>query len=106
MHRSLLSITTASLIAVSGLASAQAQEPEAQQYPDVLNVKVQASLVAAGGKLYVPGVNGVVTVLQAGGAFKVLARNEIGEGIVASPALSQGRIFLRGEKHLFCIGGK
>ncbi len=71
-----------------------------------LTGKVQASLVAGDGKLYVPGANGTVTVLQAGGTLKVLARNNVGEGIVASPALAHGQVFLRGEKHLFCIGGK
>jgi outer membrane protein assembly factor BamB len=70
-----------------------------------LSSKVQASPVAAAGRLYFAGTNGTVTVLQAGAEFKVLARNDVGEGIVASPALSGGRIFLRGEKHLFCIGG-
>jgi outer membrane protein assembly factor BamB len=77
-----------------------------RQWRGRLNTRVQASLVAGDGKLYVAGSNGTVIVLQAGATFKVLARNDVGEGIVASPALSQGRIFLRGEKHLFCIGGK
>ena len=36
--------------------------------------------------------------------FQLLARNDIGEALVASPALSQGRLFLRGDRHLFCIG--
>ncbi len=67
---------------------------------------VQASPVAGAGKLYFAGTNGKVTVLQAGPEFKVLARNDIGERIVATPALSHGCIFLRGEKHLFCIGPK
>jgi hypothetical protein len=42
MHRHLRSVITASIILVAGIASAQLQEPEAQKYPDVLNVKVQA----------------------------------------------------------------
>jgi outer membrane protein assembly factor BamB len=69
-----------------------------------LGSKVQASPVAGAGQLYVAGVGGTVTVLRAGPTFKVLARNDLGESVVASPALSQGRIFLRGEKHLFCVG--
>jgi outer membrane protein assembly factor BamB len=71
-----------------------------------LSGKVQASPVGGDGKLYFTGVNGTVTVLRAGAKFAVLGRNEIGESIVASPALSQGCIFLRGEKHLFCVAGK
>jgi hypothetical protein len=41
MHRHLRFVTAASIILVAGIASAQPQ-PEAQKYPDVLNVKVQA----------------------------------------------------------------
>ena len=54
--------------------------------------------------VYFAGMNGSVMVLKAGPKFEVLGKNDIGESIVASPAISQGRIFLRGEKHLFCIG--
>ena len=71
-----------------------------------LNFKVHASPVAAAGKIYFAGMNGAVTVFQAGPKLKVLAKNDIGESIVASPAISRGRVFLRGEKHLFCIGEK
>jgi outer membrane protein assembly factor BamB len=71
-----------------------------------LSAKVQASPVAGAGKIYFAAINGTVTVLRAGEKYEVLARNDIGESIVASPALSQGCIFLRGEQHLFCIGGK
>jgi hypothetical protein len=37
-------------------------------------------------------------------AFEVLARNDVGESVVASPALSRGCLFLRGDRHLYCIG--
>ena len=42
MHRHLRSVIIASIILVSGIASAQPQDVQAQKYPDVLNVKVQA----------------------------------------------------------------
>jgi outer membrane protein assembly factor BamB len=71
-----------------------------------LGAKVQASPVAAGDKIYFAGMNGTVTVLRAGPQFKVLARNDLDEGLAASPALAHGCIFLRGEKHLYCISGK
>jgi outer membrane protein assembly factor BamB len=71
-----------------------------------LGGKVHASPVAAGDKLYFASVNGTVTVLRAGDEYKVLGRNDLGEGIFASPALAGGCLFLRGEKHLFCVGGK
>jgi hypothetical protein len=34
----------------------------------------------------------------------LVAENPIGERSYASPAISRGQIFIRGEKHLFCIG--
>lgn len=43
-------------------------------------------------------------MVKAGPAFVRLAQNEIEEKCFASPAVSQVRIFLRGERHLFCIG--
>jgi outer membrane protein assembly factor BamB len=68
--------------------------------------KYSASPVAGDGKLYFTSEDGLVTVVRAGATFKLLSRNDVGEQVVASPALSQGCVFLRGDKHLFCIGGK
>jgi outer membrane protein assembly factor BamB len=65
--------------------------------------KYQASPVAGAGKIYFTSVNGLVTVVKPGATFEVLAKNDLGESIVASPALSDGRIYIRGEQHLFCI---
>ncbi|HYG35319.1 MAG TPA: hypothetical protein VEC99_11070 [Clostridia bacterium] len=41
---------------------------------------------------------------EVGPEFNRLAQNEIGQKCFASPAISHGQIFLRGEKHLFRIG--
>jgi outer membrane protein assembly factor BamB len=62
------------------------------------------SAVAAEGRLYFVDDQGATHVLKAGAAFERLAKNEIGEEVRSSPALSRGRIYLRGAKHLFCIG--
>jgi outer membrane protein assembly factor BamB len=69
-----------------------------------LGDQYHASPVAGDGKVYLPGKQGVVYVLQAGSEFKLLAQNDLGEGIVASPAIANGQIVLRGERHLYCIG--
>ena len=44
--------------------------------------------------------------VRAGPTYDLLSENDVGESLVASPALSQNRIFLRGEKHLYCIQEK
>jgi hypothetical protein len=43
-------------------------------------------------------------VYPAAPAFKLLAKNSLGEGVRATPAVSNGRLFIRGDQHLFCIG--
>jgi outer membrane protein assembly factor BamB len=63
-----------------------------------------ASLVSADGLVYFLNDEGVTTVVKPGPKFEVVARNEIGERCFASPALSEGRIFLRGDRSLFCLG--
>jgi outer membrane protein assembly factor BamB len=57
----------------------------------------------ADGKVYFASA-GRTYVVQAGDKLEVLATNEIGEENRASAAVSSGKIFLRGNKHLYCIG--
>jgi hypothetical protein len=71
-----------------------------------LGEQFHASPVAGDGKVYVTSKEGVVRVLRAGPEMEVLAENNLEETIVASPAISRGQFFLRGEKHLFCVGAK
>ena len=63
-----------------------------------------ASPVEAEGKLYYVDDNGITWVVKADKKFEVLEKNPIGELSFSSPAFSNGQIFIRGEKHLFCIG--
>ena len=64
-----------------------------------------ASPVAGGGHVYFVSENGDTVVLKAGRAPQVVARNALGERAVASPAISNGQIFIRTDKHVFAIGG-
>lgn len=63
-----------------------------------------ASLVSANGLVYFLSDDGVTTVVKPGPKYEVVARNPLGESSFASPAISNGRLFIRGEKSLFCIG--
>jgi outer membrane protein assembly factor BamB len=65
-----------------------------------------ASPVFADGRIYFLSEAGETVVIVAGPEFRVLARNTIGERCQASMAISQGHIFIRSDKHLFCIGGE
>lgn len=63
-----------------------------------------ASPVAADGKLYLSNEDGQVMVIAAGREFRHLATNSIPELLMASPALSNGVMYLRGASSLFAIG--
>jgi outer membrane protein assembly factor BamB len=63
-----------------------------------------ASPVAADGKIYFVSETGETVVMQSGRTPAVLSRNDLGERAVASPAISNGQIFIRTDDHVFCIG--
>jgi outer membrane protein assembly factor BamB len=65
-----------------------------------------ASLVSAGGLVYFLNDNGVMNVVKPGPEFAPVTSNELGEKCFASPAISDGQIFIRGDKHLFCVGAR
>ena len=62
-----------------------------------------ASPVAADGKIYFASQTGETIVVKAGRVPAILARNDLGERLVASPAISNGQILLRSDARLFAI---
>lgn len=62
-----------------------------------------ASPVTADGKIFYVDDDGVTFVVDGSSTFNVICKNKLGEQVFASPALSDGQIFIRGSKHLFCI---
>jgi outer membrane protein assembly factor BamB len=65
-----------------------------------------ASMVAAGGRLYVTNRVGDTFVLAAKPEFEQLAKNSLGEPVYGSMAVSDGELFIRSYKHLWCISEK
>lgn len=63
-----------------------------------------SSLVAADGKIYCPTEDGVVYVIKAGPKLEVLAKNNLGEPCLATPAISQGVMYFRTSGSLMAIG--
>ena len=63
-----------------------------------------ASPVAADGKLYFASEDGDVYVVKAGPKYELLATNAMGEVLMATPAISDGLIFVRGLRHVYAIG--
>ncbi|MDE0735873.1 MAG: PQQ-binding-like beta-propeller repeat protein [Pirellulaceae bacterium] len=63
-----------------------------------------ASPIYGDGKIYVAGENGFVVVMNNDGAeLKVLAKNDMGDAIVGTPAISDGNLLVRTRTRLFCI---
>jgi len=62
-----------------------------------------ASLATANGLAYFLSDKGIMTIVKPGPQLEIVARNELGEETYASPAISNGQIFLRGVEHLCCI---
>ena len=65
-----------------------------------------ASPVAAAGRDYLVGRDGTTLVLKQSDKLEVLATNQLDDPIDASPAIVGKQLFLRGEKHLYCIEAK
>jgi outer membrane protein assembly factor BamB len=63
-----------------------------------------ASPVAFDGKILLTSEDGDTFVIKAGPKHEVIATNSVAEPVYASPAISDGMIFIRGEKNLYCIG--
>jgi hypothetical protein len=62
------------------------------------------SPVLADGKIYITNEDGVTAVVKAGPTFELLAHNDFDDYTLSSPAISEGQIFIRTAKHLYCIG--
>jgi outer membrane protein assembly factor BamB len=64
------------------------------------------SPIAADGKIYLSNEDGEMLVVEAGTTFKHITTNSIGETLMATPALSEGVMYVRGARTLFAIGKK
>jgi outer membrane protein assembly factor BamB len=87
---------------------------DAKTGKDVWNERIKgnkqtfsASPVAGDGKVYLLSETGTLTVFQAGGTeAEILGTSELKEEGLATPAISDGAVFIRTDKHLWCIGAK
>jgi len=68
--------------------------------------EVSASPVMVDGKIYSIHERGRVSVFEAKPKFKLLADNDLKEDVYASPAVADGRLYIRGVNTLFCFGKK
>jgi len=64
------------------------------------------SPVVGSGKLYAVREDGVMFVASVAEKFELLAENDMGERVIATPVLLGNRLLVRGEKNLFCLGAR
>jgi outer membrane protein assembly factor BamB len=88
------------------LAILRARTGEQLDYLRTNRQRHRASPVYADGRIYLTARDGKTTVVKASEKVEILAENDLGESISASPAFSNGMIFLRGYNHLWAISQK
>lgn len=75
---------------------------ETQRIPGLANT--YASPVAAGGSVFLTDRSGTIVVIRDAPRLEVLATNDMEEGVDATPAPVDDELFIRGQRHLFCVG--
>lgn len=65
-----------------------------------------ASPVASDGRIFLPSEDGDIFVVKAGPRFELLKKNEMGESLMATPAIAGGLLLVRAEHHLWAIGSE
>jgi outer membrane protein assembly factor BamB len=75
-----------------------------EQYRERLGAACNSSPIASDGHIFLSDNDGKTIVVKAGREFKVLATNQLGERITASPAITGNWLIYRTDSHLYCIG--
>ena len=91
-------------LADNGVLSAYEAKSGELVYQQRLPSSFSASPVAADGRLYLASEDGDVFVVKAGRQYELLSRNVMGQPLMATPAISQGMLILRGEKAIYALG--
>jgi outer membrane protein assembly factor BamB len=88
----------------AGIATAVEAKTGKVRWSERLGGDFSASPVFADGRLYFQNETGTGYVVKPGQTYELLAKNDLGERTLASYAVDDGALFIRGEKHLFRIG--
>ena len=93
------------VIADNGVLSTYDAKTGELIYQQRLPSTFSASPVAADRRLYLASEDGDVFVVKAGRQYELLSRNSMGQPLMATPALSQGMLIVRGESAVYALGG-
>jgi outer membrane protein assembly factor BamB len=92
------------VVSDGGIASCFVAETGERPWTERIGKHYSASLVTAGGLVYFTADDGITKIVRPGAQLDVVAENALDEYVYASPAISDGKIYIRGEKSLYCIG--
>ena len=92
------------LVSDGGIATCFDAKTGQVHWSERLGGDFSASPIAAEGRIYFQNEEGVGTVVKAGKAYEVIAKNDLGERTLASPAVADNTLFLRSKSHLWRIG--
>ena len=92
------------VLADNGVLSAYEAKTGVLVYQQRLPSSFSASPIAADGKLYLASEDGDVFVVKAGRQYELLSRNTMDQPLMATPALSQGMLIVRGEHAIYALG--
>lgn len=92
------------VVADNGIASCFKAATGERMWKERLGDDHSASLLTAGGLVYFVSDAGTTTVVRPGPTYEPIAVNALGEEVSASPAASDGKLYIRTLKHLYCIG--
>jgi outer membrane protein assembly factor BamB len=93
------------MVADNGVATCLDAKSGKQLWQQRLEGAFTSSPVLAGGLLYATNEAGKTYLLEAGPKFSQVGANNLGEPVLSTPAICGGQIFLRTDRHLYCIGG-
>jgi outer membrane protein assembly factor BamB len=94
------------LLTNGGLITCYNTENGTHLWEKELEMDFKASPSLVGDKIYLMNAKGIMIIIEAGREFREIIRCPLGENVNASPAFAEGRIYLRGKKHLYCISEK
>ncbi len=99
-------VTNGLLFVVSdgGIARCLDAKTGVEKWKERLPGEYKASPLAADGRVYFLNLAGRCTVAAAAEKFEKLADNQLDDATIASPAVADGKLYLRGKKALYCVG--
>jgi outer membrane protein assembly factor BamB len=90
----------------AGFAQCRSLKDGDKVWSERLGGAFSSSPILIDGKIYAINEDGVAYVFEASPKYRLLAKNTLGEPVMATPAVADNKLYLRAQSHLYCIGSK